>query len=88
MPMRLLRASKAHAGAHISANLRLWAGIFAALTAVGIWLYSTDFLGVGGGLWSHFLTLCAMVLGVLIISISHEGYQEPNAVQGASGPRE
>ena len=87
MPMRLLRASRAHAGAHIGDNLWLWAGIFAVLTAVSILLFSTDFLGLGNDFWSHLLTLCAMVLGILIIMISHEGYEDPNVVE-ASDPVE
>jgi hypothetical protein len=38
----------------------------------------TNALGLAGT-WSDLLVLCAMVIGVLIIMISHEGY-EPTEV--------
>jgi len=74
MPMRAFRASKAYAGTHVKDNLRLWTGIFAALSVAFLLLLYSGALGLAG-LWGDLLVLCAMVLGVLIIMISHEGYE-------------
>ena len=76
MPMRAFRASKTFAGAHVKANLRLWTGILAALSAVFFLLLRSDMLGLAG-LWGDLLVLSAMILGILIIMISHEGYVAP-----------
>jgi hypothetical protein len=76
MPMRAFRASRTFAGAHVKANLRLWTGILAALSIVLFLLLRTDVLGLAG-LWGDLLVLSAMILGVLIIMISHEGYEAP-----------
>jgi len=35
-----------------------------------------DVLGLAG-FWSDLLVLCAMIVGILIIMISHEGYVAP-----------
>jgi hypothetical protein len=78
MPMRAIRASRAFAGAHVKANLRLWTGIFAGLSAAFFLLVYGNVLGLAG-LWGDLLVLCAMVLGVLIIMISHEGYEAAEA---------
>ena len=48
MPMRAIRASKAYAGAHVKANLRLWTGILVALSAAFLLLLHTDALGLSG----------------------------------------
>jgi len=79
MPMRAFRASSKYAGAHVKANLRLWTGILAALGAAFFLLAYTNTLGLAG-IWSDLLVLCAMVIGVLIIMISHEGYEPPEVV--------
>ena len=76
MPMRAFRASKTFAGAHVKANLRLWTGILAALSIVLFLLVRSDVLGLAG-LWGDLLVLSAMILGILIIMISHEGYVAP-----------
>ena len=78
MPMRAIRASSSYAGAHVKANLRLWTGILAALSVAFFLLAYTNTLGLAG-IWSDLLVLCAMIIGVLIIMISHEGY-EPTEV--------
>jgi len=83
MPMRTIRASRAFAGAHVKANLRLWTGIFAALSAAFFLLVYGDVLGLAS-LWGDLLVLCAMVLGVLIIMISHEGYEAAEAADDLS----
>ena len=79
MPMRAFRASRTFAGAHVKANLRLWTGILAALSIVLFLLLRTDVLGLAG-LWGDLLVLSAMILGVLVIMISHEGYEAPEVV--------
>ena len=76
MPMRALRSSSSYASAHVKANLRLWTGILVALSIVFFLLSYTNTLGVAG-IWSDLLVLCAMVVGVLIIMVSHEGYEPP-----------
>ena len=76
MPMRAFRASRTYAGAHVKANLRLWTGILAALSVALFLLVYTNTLGMAG-LWGDLLVLSAMILGVLIIMISHEGYEPP-----------
>ena len=48
MPMRALRASRSYAGAHVKANLRLWTGILAALSAALLLLLRGGLLGVAG----------------------------------------
>ena len=48
MPMRAIRASKAYAGAHVKANLRLWTGILVVLSAAFLFLLHSDALGLGG----------------------------------------
>lgn len=83
MPMRALRASRAYAGAHVKANLRLWTGILAALSIVFLLLLNGDVLGMAG-LWGDLLVLCALVLGVLIIMISHEGYEGAEKAEDGS----
>ena len=79
MPMRAFRASKTYAGTHVKANLRLWAGILAALGAAAMLLFRSNSFGLGS-LWGDLLVLCGMILGVLIIVISHEGYEAPEVV--------
>jgi hypothetical protein len=74
--MRAFRASSSYAGAHVKANLRLWTGILAALSVAFFLLSYTNTLGLAG-IWSDLLVLCAMIIGVLIIMISHEGYVAP-----------
>ena len=64
------------AGAHVKANLRLWTGILAALSVAFFLLARSDVLGLAG-IWSDLLVLCAMIVGILIIMISHEGYVAP-----------
>jgi hypothetical protein len=76
MPMRAFRTSRSYAGTHIKANLRLWTGILAALSIALFLLLYTNTLGMAG-LWGDLLVLSAMILGVLIIMISHEGYEAP-----------
>ena len=76
MPMRAFRASKTFAGTHVKANLRLWTGSLAALSVVFFLLARGDVLGLAG-VWSDLLVLCAMIVGILIIMISHEGYVAP-----------
>lgn len=79
MAMRAFRASSSYAGAHVKANLRLWTGILAALSIAFFLLLYTNTLGLAG-IWSDLLVLCAMIIGVLIIMISHEGYEPTEAV--------
>jgi len=43
-------------------------------------LLRSDALGLTS-LWGDLLVLCAMVLGVLIIMISHEGYEASEAAE-------
>ena len=74
--MRAIRASRTYAGAHVKANLRLWTGILAALSAAFFLLLHSNTLGLAG-LRGDLLVLSAMILGVLIIMISHEGYEAP-----------
>jgi hypothetical protein len=74
MPMRAFRASRSFAGAHVKANLRLWTGALAALSVALFLLLRGDVFGLAG-LWGDLLVLSAMILGVLIIMISHEGYE-------------
>ena len=76
MPIRAFRASSSYAGAHVKANLRLWTGILVALSIAFFVLSYTNALSLAG-IWSDLLVLCAMVVGVLIIMISHEGYEAP-----------
>jgi hypothetical protein len=76
MPMRAFRASRTFAGAHVKANLRLWTGILAALSVALFLPLRIDMLGLAG-LWADLLVLSAMILGILIIMISHEGYEAP-----------
>ena len=76
MPMRAFRASKTFAGTHVKANLRLWTGILAALSIALFLLLRSDVLGLAG-IWGDLLVLSAMILGILIIMISHEGYVAP-----------
>ena len=76
MPIRAFRASTSYAGAHVKANLRLWTGILAALSVALFLLLRIDMLGLAG-LWADLLVLSAMILGILIIMISHEGYEAP-----------
>ena len=76
MPMRAFRASRTFAGAHVKANLRLWTGALAALSVALFLLLCGDVFGLAG-LWGDLLVLSAMILGVLIIMISHEGYEAP-----------
>jgi hypothetical protein len=76
MPLRAFRASRSFAGAHVKANLRLWTGILVALCAVLFLLSYSNALDLAG-IWSDPLVLCAMIVGVLIIMISHEGYEQP-----------
>ena len=66
-------------GAHVKAKLRLWTGILAALSVAFFLLLYTSTLGLAG-IWSDLLVLCAMIIGVLIIMISHEGYEPTEAV--------
>ena len=80
MPMRAFRASRTYAGAHVKANLRLWTGILAALSAALFLLLHGNALGLAG-LWGDLLVLSAMILGVLIIMISHEGYAAPEVAE-------
>jgi hypothetical protein len=54
----------------------LWTGSLAALSVVFFLLARGDVLGQAG-LWSDLLVLCAMIVGILIIMISHEGYVAP-----------
>jgi hypothetical protein len=63
MPMRAYRASTAYAGGHIRDNLWLWIGIFAAITAVALWLNSMA--DRGGSVWGDVMAFSAMVLGRL-----------------------
>ena len=80
MPMRAYRASTAYAGAHVKNNLWLWVGIFTALI-VGAWLLLwSNALGQAGR-WGDLGTLFAMVLGVLIIMVSHQGYEAPAEIE-------
>lgn len=76
MPMRAFRASRSYAGAHVKANLRLWTGILAALSVALLLLLRGNTFGLAG-LWGDLLVLSAMILGVLVIMISHEGYEAP-----------
>ena len=78
MPMRAYRASTAYAGAHVKNNLWLWATIFTALTA-GAWLLLWNNALGQAGRWGDLVTLFAMILGGLIIMISHQGYEAPPA---------
>ena len=57
------------------AKTRLWKGL----------IYRHDLMREPC-LWSHFLTPCAMVLGILVIMISHEGYEPPDAAANALPP--
>ncbi|TDH57965.1 hypothetical protein E2C06_35115 [Dankookia rubra] len=76
MPMRAFRTSRSYAGAYVKANLRLWTGILAALSVALLLLLRGDIFGMSG-LWGDLLVLSAMILGVLVIMISHEGYKAP-----------
>ena len=76
MPMRAFRASRTFAGAHVKANLRLWTGILTALSVALLLLLRGNTFG-RGGLWGDLLVLSVMILGVLVIMISHEGYEAP-----------
>lgn len=80
MPMRAFRASSSYAGAHVKANLRLWTGILVVLSIALFFLSYTNTMGLAG-IWSDLLVLCAMVVGVLIIMISHEGYEPPEIAE-------
>jgi hypothetical protein len=74
MPMRAYRASTAYARAHVAANTWLWIGIFAFLTAI------TGFIRWRVGQVSHWgdaMAVSGMVLGILVMVKSQEGYVPP-----------
>lgn len=85
MPIRALKASTASAGAHVKANLRVWTSLLFGLCILMAALRWSDLLGLGG-LWSDILVLCAMALGVLLIMISHEGYDEEAGLAEGAPP--
>ena len=76
MRMRAYRASAAHAGAQISANLWLWIIAFIALTAV---MCILNWLSPRSGPWSHLVALAGMVAGTLVMMQSQVGYVSPYA---------
>jgi hypothetical protein len=74
MPMRAYRASTAYASAHVTANTWLWIGIFSAATALtGLLLYYAG----RGSRWGDVMAFCGMVLGILVMMKSQEGYVAP-----------
>jgi uncharacterized protein YqgC (DUF456 family) len=73
MPIQTAKASMGYARSHVAGNLSLWIGVFAAITAVAgffTWRYG------GASRWGDLLAVGGMVLGILIIMKSHEGYVE------------
>ena len=76
MPMRAYRASTAYAGGHVRDNLWLWIGIFAAITAVALWLNSMA--DRGGSVWGDVMAFSAMVLGVLVVFKDARNHAAPD----------
>ena len=74
MPIQTAKASMGYAKGHVTANLWLWIAIFAAITAVAGFL---NWQAGAGSRWGDLMALAGMVLGILIIMKSHEGYVEP-----------
>ena len=69
-------ASAAYAGRHVRDNLWLWIGVFAAITAVALWLNATA--GRGGSGWGDAMAFSAMVLGILIVVKDARNHAAPD----------
>lgn len=74
MPIQTAKASMGYAKSHVTANLWLWIAISAAITAVAAFL---NWQAGGASHWGDLMALGGVVLGILVIMKSHEGYVEP-----------
>jgi hypothetical protein len=83
MPMRVLRASKGYATAHIGDNMLLWIGIsVAGAVLTGLLMYYFEWgtsYSAGKSHWGDAMTFCLLVCGTLIMIKSQEGYVSPHA---------
>jgi uncharacterized protein YqgC (DUF456 family) len=84
MPIQTAKASMGYAKGHVTANLSLWIAIVAAITAVAgffVWQYG------GASRWGDLMALGGIILGILIIMKSHEGYAEPPPAATGNQPQ-
>jgi hypothetical protein len=78
MPMRVLRATTAVAGGHITNNLWLSAAICIALAVVAALLMRVKALGMADP-WGDAFAFFACVVGILVMLQSQIGYVSPHA---------
>jgi hypothetical protein len=81
--MRVLRASKGYATAHIGDNMLLWIGIsVAGAVLTGLLMYYFEWgtsYSAGKSHWGDAMTFCLLACGTLIMIKSQEGYVSPHA---------
>jgi hypothetical protein len=80
MPIQTAKASMGYAKGHVTANLWLWIAIFAAITAVAALL---RWNAAQASTWGDIMAFAGMVLGILVIMKSQEGFVSTHGVEVA-----
>ena len=76
MPVQAAKATMGYAQGHIRSNLWLWICIFAAITAVAGFLHAS---AGHSGIWGDIMAFAGMVLGMLVIVKSQDGFVPQHA---------